>query len=51
MGVQTLGKPRQWACGAPVICGVPDGTRRSETTAATAAATVNTVKASVNPSI
>jgi hypothetical protein len=29
----------------------PDSTRRSESTAATAAATVNTVKASVNPSI
>jgi hypothetical protein len=36
---------------APVICGFPDGTRRSESTAATAATTVNTVKASVNPSI
>ena len=33
----------QWACGALVICGVPDGTSRSETTAATAATTVNTV--------
>src|SRR4029453_1123388 len=40
-----------WACGAPVICGVPDGTSRRESTAATAAATVNTGKASVNPSI
>src|SRR5215217_4948800 len=44
-------KPGQWACGTPVICGVPDGTRRSESTVAMAAATVNTVKASVNPSI
>src|SRR4029453_342942 len=44
-------KPGQWACGAPVICGVPDGTSRRESTAATAAATVNTVKAAVNPSV
>ncbi len=44
-------KPGQWACGAPVICGFPDGTRRSESTAAAAAATVNMVKALFNPSI
>src|SRR6266511_855382 len=49
---RTAARPgRQWACGAPVICGFPDGTRRRESTAATAATTVNTVKASVNPSI
>src|SRR5215204_4929384 len=39
------------ARGAPVSCGFPDGTRRRERTAAAAATRVNTVKASVNPSI